>query len=274
MNRRVHMRVRVVLAALGALVASGDAAADGVSGRDVFLKQEAARNIRELTADASITTASPGAEAKIKTFTWWRKLTADSVHFRTLTRFHLPAEIRNEGILIEERNQNDNDVQMYLPAYKKVRRVEGQSQSSSFMGTVFSYSDIASPHVDDYKHKLLRSEPCPGDTKIACYVLELLPAGDVVRERTGYSKSIEWVRSDNFVAVQGEFYDVSGTLWKRLTASEIREVDTTTHKWLAHETRIVDVKTNRASTFRFAGVKVGSGIPDSTFTVQNLSREQ
>jgi hypothetical protein len=251
-----------------------DGAAGDLSGRDVFLRQEAARNIREMTADASITTSGPGTDAKVKTFTWWRKLSADNVHFRTLTRFHLPAEIRNEGILIDERNKNDNDIQLYLPAYKKVRRVEGQSQSSSFMGSVFSYSDIASPHVDDYKHVLLRSEPCPGEAKISCYVLQLEPAGDIVRERTGYSKSIEWVRSDNFVAIQGEFYDVGKTLWKRLNASDIREVDTAGHKWLAHETRIEDLKTKRVSVLRFARVLVNLGIADSTFTVQNLSREQ
>jgi outer membrane lipoprotein-sorting protein len=256
------------LAVFGTFAMTRDVAAGELSGRDVFLRQEAARNIREVTAEASITT-----DAKQKTFTWWRKLGADNVHFKTLTRFHQPAEIRGEGILIDERNQNDNDVQLYLPAYKKVRRVEGQSQSTSFMGSVFSYSDIASPHVDDYKHKLLRSEPCPGDAKTSCYVLELTPAGDVVRERTGYSKSIEWVRSDNFVAIQAEFYDVGGALWKRFSANDVREVDTTAHKWLAHETRIEDVKTKRTSVLRFTQVRVNTGIPDSTFTVQNLSRE-
>jgi len=264
---------RVVLGSIFALVAS-DAAAAEPTGRDVFVRQEAARNIRELTASASITTGAPGGAPKVKTFTWWRKLSADNVHFRTLTRFHQPAEIRNEGILISERNQNDNDIQLYLPAYKKVRRVEGQSQSSSFMGSVFSYSDIASPHVDDYKHTLLRSEPCPGDAKVSCYVLMLVPAGDVVRERTGYSKTIEWVRSDNYVGIAAEFYDVSGALWKRLQASDVREVDPVGHKWLAHETRIEDMKTKRFSVLRFTKVVVNGDIPDSTFTVQNLSLEE
>lgn len=243
------------------------------SAREVFLRQESARKIREVTADATLTTGGPGAAAKVKTFTWWRKLAADDVHYRTLTRFHLPAEIRNEGILIEERNQNDNSIQLYLPAYKKVRRVEGQSQSTSFMGSVFSYSDIASPHVDDYRHTLLRTEPCPGDAKTSCYVLELAPATDVVRERTGYAKSLEWVRSDNYVAVKGEFFDVSGALWKRLSASDVREVDREQHTWLAHETRIEDVKTGRFSVLQLAKVKINTGIPDAMFTVQSLSRE-
>lgn len=264
----------VLAASLGALRLMGDVAAADLSARDVFLRQEASRGLRQITADASLTTGNPGSEAKVKTFTWWRKLGPDNVHFRTLTRFHLPAEIRNEGILIEERDKNDNDIQLYLPAYKKVRRVEGQSQSASFMGSVFSYSDIASPHVDDYTFTLLRSEACPGDPKTSCYVLQLVPAGDVVRERTGYSKSVEWVRSDNFVGVQAELYDVSGALWKRLTASDVREVDPAAHKWLAHETRIEDLKTKRFSVLRFSQVKVTAAIADSTFTVQNMSREE
>lgn len=256
------------LALAGAFAVVPEASAGELTGRDVFLRQEAARNIREITADASMTT-----DAKQKTFTWWRKLSSDNVHFRMLTRFHEPAEIRGEGLLVEERSQGDNSVQLYLPAYKKVRRVEGQSQATSFMGSAFSYSDIATPHVDDYKINLLRSEPCPADAKVSCFVLELLPATDVVRERTGYSKTIEWVRSDNFVGVQGQLYDAAGALWKRLWASDVREVDPASHKWFAHELKIEDVKSKRVSVLRFTNVKVNSGIPDATFTVQNLSRE-
>lgn len=273
--RAITVFIASSIAVSGAGYASTASAADPLSARDIFLRQEAARSVREISADATLTTTGPSGDAKRKSFTWWRKLAADKVHFRTFARFRAPAEIRNEGILIEERDQNDNDVQLYLPAYKKIRRVEGQSQSSSFMGSVFSYSDIASPHVGDFKHTLLKSEPCPGEPTIACWVLELVPAGDVVRERTGYSRSVEWVRSDNYVAVRADLYDVAGALWKRLTASDVREVDASepTHRFLALETRIEDLKTKRVSVLRFAQVKVNAGIADSIFTPQNLARE-
>src|SRR6476646_9380503 len=109
MRTNVAARLVTGLGAVLAIVASGGGArAAEPTGRDVFLRQEEARKIRDINSEASISTGGPGADAKLKTFTWWRKLSTDGVHFRTLTRFHLPAEIRNEGILIDERNQNDN----------------------------------------------------------------------------------------------------------------------------------------------------------------------
>ena len=178
-------------------LASTEAGAAGPDARDIMVKNEEARRIREITSSATITTGL-GTETKVKTFTWWRKLGGDSVHFKTLTRFHTPAEIRGEGILIEEREANANEVSLYLPTFKKTRRVEGQSQSSSFMGSVFSYSDIAQPHVDDYRHVFLRTEACPNDARVQCHVITSTPANDNVRERTGYSKTVEWIRVDNW----------------------------------------------------------------------------
>ena len=139
---------------------------------------------------------------KIKQFTWWRKLTADGTHFNTLTRFHEPAEVRGEGILFLEHEGDDNDVQLYLPAYKKIRRVESQSQSGSFMGSEFSYADIATPHVDDYKYELQKEDaPCviDGGKQATCYVVQSTPATDPVksarvtpRRFNGFAKDIPW----------------------------------------------------------------------------------
>lgn len=254
------------------LLSATSAYAAGPVARDVMVKNEEARRIREITSEASITTGL-GSDTKVKTFTWWRKLGDDAVHFRTLTRFHTPATIRGEGILIEERQGNANEVALYLPTFKKIRRVEGQSQSSSFMGSVFSYSDIAQPHVDDYAHTFVRTEACPAEPRIQCHVIASTPANDTVRERTGYSKTVAWIRTDNYLAAQVEFFDTKGQLRKRLVASQIVEVDKKTHRFFAHQVRIEDLKTHRFSVLQFARVHVNSNIPDSTFTAQNLARE-
>jgi outer membrane lipoprotein-sorting protein len=76
------------------------------------------------------------------------------------------------------------------------------------------------------------------------------------------------------MAVQGEFYDTQEKLWKKMTASEIKEVDTGKHKWLAHNVRIENIRNGKFTVLKFTGVKVNMGIPDSTFTSQNLAREK
>jgi outer membrane lipoprotein-sorting protein len=241
------------------------------SAADIMTKSEEARRVRDISSDATVATGGDGA-VKTKSFTWWRKLDGGGKYFRTLTRFMSPAEVRGESILFEE-HASANDVLLYLPTFKKIRRVESQAQGSTFMGTVFSYSDIAEFHADDYKHSLKKTEPCPNDKAVQCYLVESIPVSEDVRDRTGYSRQTHWVRADNFMPAVGELYDKENRLWKRMTASAIREVDPVGHKFLAHEVRMDDLLSKRYSALQFVRVKANTGIPDATFTQQNLSRE-
>jgi outer membrane lipoprotein-sorting protein len=247
--------------------------------KDVMVKNEEARRLTDSIAKASLSTKSGGTE-RVKEFTWWRKLLEDNTHFNTLTRFHAPAEVRGEGILFLEHAADQNEVLMYLPTYKKIRRVESQNQSSSFMGSEFSYADIATPHVDDYSYKMVKEEACPeaeGSKEnfgIKCFVVESTPANDSVKERTGYTKTVSWVRQDNFMHVKVEFYGEGGALVKRMIASENKEVDPAKHKWMAMNVRMENVGKGNVTLLKFADVKVNQGVPDNTFTQQSLSKEK
>ena len=166
---------------------SGTSAWAGMDGRAIMLKNEEARKVSDVQSQAVIVTGEPGAVEKTKKFTWWKKLQADKVHYFTLTRFHFPAEVRGEGILfLEHGGEQNNEVMLYLPTFKKIRRVENAQQSGSFMSSEFSYSDISTPHVDDYKYQLKREEKCPEAeaAKQQCFVVQSEPATDVIRDRT------------------------------------------------------------------------------------------
>lgn len=238
-----------------------------LSAKEVMTRNEEVRKINDVNSSATLTTGGGKSGEKVKKFTWWRKLIADGTHFNTLTRFHEPAEVRGEGILFLEHEGDQNDVQMYLPAYKKIRRVESQAQSGSFMGSEFSYADIATPHVEDFKYTMTKDDSDH-------YVVECVPATDAVKERTGYSKTVQWVRKDNFMADRGEYYNAAGELWKKMKAADIQEVDKAKHKWMSHDVRIDNVKNKKFTTLKFSNVKVNQGIPDSIFTPQNLAREK
>ncbi len=242
------------------------------SGREILEHQEEARKIASFQARATMSTVRDGEKEKApKTFRWWRKLGGDGARFVSLTRFDEPATIRGEGVLIRE-GKTLNDVLLYLPHFKKIRRVEGQSQSSSFFGSVFSYTDVATPHADDDTAKVLREEDCPG-AKTRCWVVDVTPATEADRDRTGYSHSIQWVREDNWITIAGDFYDQKGTLWKRLTATDVKEVDTKAHKWLPHHIQLQDVRGKRTTVLELSDVKTGATLDDTLFTEQSLANE-
>jgi len=244
-----------------------------ISGKEIMTKNEEARKVKEFQTRAKLTTGTVGdaSTPKIKDFTLWRKVQPDGTHNSTLTRFHAPAEVRDEGILIIENASGKNDVLLYLPNFKKTRRVESQQQSGSFMGSVFSYSDIATPHVDDYQYKVIGTEKCTGDAKLMCYKIECTPSSEEIKDRTGYSKSTVWVRPDNFMVEHAEYFQ-DAKLWKVLKASEIKMVDTKNHKWLAHNLSITNQTTKEYTVLQFSEVQVDSGISDALFTQQNLQK--
>ena len=248
------------------------------SAKDIMTKNDEARRVNEFETKARLESGNQNngasTDVKIKDFTFWRKIQTDGIHNSTMTRFHAPAEVRNEGILIVENASGKNDVLLYLPSFKKIRRVESQQQSGSFMGSVFSYSDIATPHVSDYEYKTLKEEKCPGAeaAQIQCTVIQADPANDDIKERTGYSKSVLWVRNDNFMAVHAEYYNLDGDLFKKMDASQIKIVDAVNKKWLAHSVFIQNIKNHDYTKLDFSNVKVNTGISDSIFTQQNLQK--
>jgi outer membrane lipoprotein-sorting protein len=254
---------------------SGGVALAAPSARAIMEKNEEVRRVDDLTSQAELVTAGGGSPERRKKFTWWRKLAQDRVHYHTLTRFHEPAEVRGQGILFLE-NGAENDVQMYLPTFKKVRRVESQQQSGSFMGSEFSYSDIATPHVDDYQYSFVREETCPTPeaSKVRCWVIEAVPATEAVRERTGFSKVRSWVRSDQSMQVQVEYENLENVLFKRLLATDIREIDPVKHKRMAMNVKMENLKTGRTTQLLFSQVKANAGVADSIFTVTNLQKER
>ncbi len=246
-----------------------------LSAKEVMVKNEEARKVSDFEGKAKLSTGQePGGSEKSKGFTIFRKIQSDGVHNSTLTRFHAPAEVRGEGILIVENTNGKNDVLIYLPAYKKIRRVESQQQSGSFMGSVFSYSDIATPHVEDYQYKELRTEKCPTAEAagILCHVIECIPSNEAVRERTGYSKSIMWMRDDNHMGVAGEYYDLEGAKFKVLEANQIKIIDEKNKKWMAQSLKMTNLKTKEYTLLVFKDVKANKGIADALFTQQNLQK--
>jgi len=275
MRQRPSNAAIVVVAGLGhALLPATSSAQPALpSGRDILERQEAARKLPAFQAKATLSTSKQGTkDGTPKLFRWWRKLGSDGVHFVTLTRFDAPATIRGEGLLLRE-GATDNDVLLYLPRFKKVRRVEGQSQTSSFMGSVFSYSDIAVPHAEDYHAEVLREARCPGDAGQRCWGVDITPAQAKVKQRTGYSHSVQWIRIDNAITVYGELYDTKGALWKRLTAAQVKEIDPRAHKWLPHHVTLEDVPGKRVTVLTLGEVKVDVALGDELFTEQSLAAE-
>jgi outer membrane lipoprotein-sorting protein len=154
-----------------------------------------------------------------------------------------------------------NDVMyIYLPAYAKVRRIASHVKNTSFAGTDFTYEDMEAINFSQkYDAQLLRKED-------NSYVVQLTPKAGI---RSDYSKLIIWIRTDIFFPIKIEMYDRGGKLYKVMTRSDIEKVD---GYWVAKTSEMKNLKAGKSSKMIMQDIKFDSGLSDSIFTKQYLSR--
>jgi uncharacterized protein YxeA len=175
--------------------------------------------------------------------------------------FLAPADDKGVAYLkIEHENKND-DMKLWLPNFKKIRRVSSKKKSESFMGSDMSYEDMTSRNIDEYTYSILGSEKIDN---VDCYILESVPSGI----KTEYSKHISWITKDMHLPVKEESFDKNGELLKSksIIYQQIKEYS------IMIELHVKNVQRNHQTILKFDNIEVDSGIKDNIFHEKNLKR--
>ena len=173
-----------------------------------------------------------------------------------LVRFLSPADQKGIGFL----SLPDDVKYLYLPAFRKIRRIASHIKNQNFAGTDFSYDDMSSfKYAEEYNPRLI-------ETTDKLYVLELTPKPNVKKD---YSKLKLWVRKDNFYLVKIEHYDKGGNLWKVM---ERRKLEKKGNYWIAMEMEMKDLKKPHTTRMITDKVELDIGLSDKTFTKRNLKK--
>ena len=174
---------------------------------------------------------------------------------KRLFRFLSPADQKGISVL----SLPDNVIYLYLPAFKRVKRIASHVKNNRFAGTDFSYEDLeAKEYSKSYTPRLIREEP-------EAFVLELIPKD----RNSEYSKQIMWVRKDSYVVIRAEFYNRKGKLYKELAQQGIQNID---GYWIPRQTQMKDLMKNHSTMMVLDEVTFDSGLSDSIFTKRYLQR--
>ena len=169
---------------------------------------------------------------------------------RRMAKFLSPADQKGIAFL-----SLPNDViYLYLPAFKKVRRIAAHVKNTKFAGTDFTYEDMeAKRYADKWIPKLLKTEE-------NIYLLQIIPKSGT---KTDYSKMILQVRKDNFYPARVELYNKGGKLFKIATTSNIKKIG---KYWVAKETIMKDIKTRHTTKVILLDVKFDRGLSNRKFS--------
>jgi hypothetical protein len=198
-------------------------------------------------------------------------LQPNGIDSKVVIRFLSPSDIQGTGYLQIQHYESDDDIWIYLPGLKKVRRLVANNKKDSFFGSDFSYGDILLPTVDTYRHTLLSSEPMDSED---CWVIESVPATEQIRFDHGYGKRIAWIRKSNFMEKKVEYFDPSGRPLKTQTIPEVKEIDPKAHKWWAVRREVANHQTGHSTVLSIESLDAAQPVKDDYFTPRYLEREK
>ena len=185
--------------------------------------------------------------------------------------FLSPADVKNTGFLTYdyEDSSKDDDQWLYLPELKKVKRIASSDKSSSFMGSDFTYSDMTSRNVEDYTYKIMK-EPVVNGHKT--WQILVTPKSQKTVDETGYTKSVVFVRQDNFVIIQALNYIKAGKKLKYMKILGLEEIDGVWTTTKIQMTTKKGKKTLHKTIMEFSDIKYNQDLKESFFSTRTLER--
>ena len=181
---------------------------------------------------------------------------------RQIVWFLAPADDRGVAFLRIEHEGRDDEMRMWLPSFRKMRRIASSRRGDSFMGSDLSFEDLTSRALNDYSYELLRADTLEGEP---VWILQSTPKPEL---RSSYGRLVSWVRQSDAVALREEYYDRVGNLKK------VRTVEVEQRQGYAIPVRMFmrDVQKEHTTELIFDKISIDTGVPDNLFHERNLRR--
>ena len=176
--------------------------------------------------------------------------------------FMEPKDDRGIAFLKIEHDNRDDEMRMWLPAFKKVRRISSKKKSDSFMGSDLSFEDLSNRRLNSNDYKRLEDAKWLG---IDCYVLETVPKKE---SKSNYVRHVSWIDKNHMNILKEQSFNKKNKLEKE--------------KYFSYETRgkyqlikkviVENLIKKHATEITFSDIVINSGISDKIFNEINLRR--
>jgi hypothetical protein len=268
-DRGVRIRGACIALALALALPSLTAFAEELTAREIMQRVEDRDEGHPSIVDVEMTLIDGSGHKRLREI---RAFGLDRGKEELLLLFFLsPADLEDTGFLTYDYGESgkDDDQWLYLPALKKSKRIASSDRSGSFMGSDFSYADLTSRDLDQYDYTLMQ-ETEVGAAKV--WQIESIPRTKKEIEETGYTKSILWVRQDNFVVIRSVGWLETGG---RLKYMEIKALEQIDGIWIGTEIHMTTKKgseTLHKTVLRNSNIRFRQALDEGFFTVRQLEK--
>jgi Outer membrane lipoprotein-sorting protein len=183
---------------------------------------------------------------------------------KSLNTFISPPDQKGVALLTHAHKTAQNEQWLYLPSIKRVKKIAYQTQSSPFMGSEFTYEDLAPIELEKYRYRFV------GEERVGGQVLRLVEQVPVKTE-SGYSKQIQWI-DEEYRFQRVDYFNKEGVFEKTMTLSGYQLVNG--RFWHAELMTMVNHLTKNRTILQRLNYKINAGLTEFDFTTLKLKRQQ
>ncbi len=231
-----------------------------ITGYDVMkIVQEESqkKNTREAVVDMKIYDKENRERSRY--FNYWVK--HKDTREDSLIKFFRPKNVKGTALLTNTDNGADSKLQwIYLPAFKTVKQLSSSDKNKSFMGSDFTYSDIAGRKLSQDDHTLVKEDD-------AYYYVKSVPK----QSQDSIYSFIRYVISKEYrVVIKAIFYDLENKKLKTLTNSSVSVVNDV---YVVMKSEMINHQTNGKTLLVVQSMDVGPALVDDLFSIKGLKTQ-
>ncbi|WP_428381273.1 outer membrane lipoprotein-sorting protein [Nevskia ramosa] len=187
-----------------------------------------------------------------------------------LARYEFPEDARGLATLLAEHRERDNELWVYVPAVRKIRRLVADNERDSFLGTVLSNGDVLGYKTAQWQHVANGEELIDGKP---CWRVVSTPSSEAVKRASGYGKRETWIAQDSAVPLQMSTWDEAGRPLKTIRYRDLKPVAEQPGKWLPYLIEASDLAGGGATTIVVERFEYASKIDDDALSPASLADE-
>jgi outer membrane lipoprotein-sorting protein len=219
-----------------------------------------ANGFKDYTATLTMTLRAKNGQEAVRELRY-KTLEAPGDGDKSLTLFDHPKDVEGTALLTYAHKVEDDDIWLFLPALKRVKRIASNNKSGPFMGSEFAFEDFGIQEVEKYTYKYLRDDKHDGQD---CFVIERVP----VEKNSGYSRQEAWIDKAEYRTLKIDYFSKNGEFLKTFTASEYKEyLDA---YWYPDRMDMNNHQTGRTTTLKFTDYKFRNGFSERDFDQASL----
>ena len=182
---------------------------------------------------------------------------------RTMVVLERPADLAVTAFLTVQGRGGDRAQWIYLPSQRRARRIGGSQSSDRFLGSHFTYADLAPPSVEGFDYRWVRDGDVGG---IPCAVVERTPTTGDPRLPV---RSLLWIDSEGYRLHRVDHLDESGSVARTLLILDYTVIDSFSRP---ARMEMQQARSDKRTVLEWSEVRLGVGLSESDFDPSRLGR--